>query len=127
MSKRSPGKRTLTFERLETKNVPAALLVALAPLAEEDHQQLEPILKSEAFRATTPSPTSDHWQFSHSTGALLAFVDQHTRGTASESEVCSPPTWDQCRASDDMLRLRDDELRTIVMTANVDLQTIVER
>ena len=135
MPKPSSRKRTLAFERLESKHVPAALLVALAPLDDDSHQRLEPILHASADSSARapqtvpadPDRQSGHWQFVHSVGALLEFVDQHTNSAASEPELCAAPTWDQCRAADEMLQLRDEALRTIVMTENLDMQDLPRR
>ena len=108
-------KRTLTFERLETKATPAALLIAVAPLDDAAHDRLEPVMQSMHSDSQSENVSSTNWQFSHSVGTLLQFVDQHTPPTASETEVGAPPTWDQCRGADDMMKLQDRELRALVM------------
>jgi hypothetical protein len=111
-------KRTLTFERLETKATPAALLIAVAPLDDASHDRLEPILQCDKQLQSdqhSANVSSTNWQFSHSVGTLLQFVDQNTPPTASETEVCAPPTWDQCRSADEMMKLHDRELRELVM------------
>jgi hypothetical protein len=64
--------------------------------------------------------TSGNWQFVHSVYTLLQFVDQQTLPQPRESDLFSPPTWDQCQVADAMLKLHDRELRTLVMADRLD-------
>jgi hypothetical protein len=112
-------KRTLAFERLETKATPAVLLVALAPLDDATHERVEPVVQDES-ESLGPVDTSANWQFCHSVVTLLQFVDEHTMPGARESAVCSPPTWDQCHSADEMMKLQDRDLRTLVMADRLD-------
>lgn len=117
-------KRTLTFERLETKATPAALLIAMAPLDDASHDQIEPVAQ-DSNQSLIDSSTN--WQFSHSVGTLLQFVDENTNASqehaaspnalprSHDSQVCAPPTWDQCRGADEMMKLHDRELQALVM------------
>jgi hypothetical protein len=116
-------KRTLTFERLETKATPAALLIAVAPLEDAVHDRLEPIILGDSRTQTdqqSANVSSTNWQFSHSVGTLLQFVDQNTPPTAGGTSMCAPPTWDQCRSADEMMKLQDRELRALVMAENLE-------
>jgi hypothetical protein len=115
-------KRTLAFERLETKATPAALLVALAPLDDATHERVEQAVP-DATGAIHAVDTSSNWQFCHSVVTLLQFVDECTLPGAPDLAVCSPPTWDQCQTADEMMKLHDHELRTLVMADQLDTPT----
>ncbi len=112
-------KRTLSFERLETKATPAALLVALAPLDEATHERVETIAQDTSASLVVVD-ISANWQFCHSVVTLLQFVDEHTDPEARESAVCSSPTWDQCHSADEMMKLQDRDLRALVMADGLD-------
>ena len=105
-------KRTLSFERLETKATPAALLFAIAPLDEIVHERVERVVQDSSQSAIDASA---NWQFSHSVCTLLQFVENHTSPESRESAVCTAPTWDQCHSADEMMKLHDRDLRALVM------------
>jgi len=105
-------KRTLSFERLETKATPAALLFAIAPLDDVTHERVERAVQDSSRSAIDASA---NWQFSHSVCTMLQFVNEHTLSESRESEVCAAPTWDQCHSADEMMKLHDRDLRALVM------------
>ncbi len=121
-------KRTLAFERLETKATPAALLIAIAPLDEATHERVECVVQYNS-ESLIEVDTSTNWQFSHSVYTLLQFVDEHTLQRSRDSAVCAPPTWDQCHSADEMMKLQDRDLRALVMAARFEtarFETAVE-
>lgn len=122
MKKNRAQKRMLTFEQLETKATPAALLIALAPLNDSIHEHVESAVQNQV-ETITAVDTSGNWQFCHSVITLLRFVEENTLPEGHEAAVCSPPTWDQCRTADEMMQLKDADLRTLVIAENFDAPT----
>jgi hypothetical protein len=117
MKKNRPRKRTLMFERLETKAAPAALLVALAPVDDAIHERVESAVQSDLDDLSAVD-TSGNWQFQHSVTTLLQFVEDNTLPEAHHTASFSPPTWEQCRTADDMMQLKDSDLRALVIAEN---------
>jgi hypothetical protein len=115
MKKNRPRKRTLMFERLETKSAPAALLVVLAPVDDATHERVESAVQNDQ-ELLSAVDTSSNWQFQHSITTLLKFVEDNTVEQIQHTSTYSAPTWEQCRTADDMMQLKDADLRTLVMS-----------
>ena len=114
MKKNRARKRTLTFERLETKAAPAALLIALAPADDGLHERAESSAESRVAPIAEVD-TSGNWQFAHSPITLLRFVEENTYPHSQEATVCSAPTWDECSTADEMMQLKDADLQALVI------------
>ena len=98
-------------ERLEDKRSPASLLLILAPAAEQVHEAIE----SQPERLTTDASTN--WSFHHPTRQLLSFVEAETQLSRPPCQGGELPTPEQCRCADEMMKLQDEELRALVLTA----------
>lgn len=89
-----PVNRPLVFERLECKAAPsAALLADASPVA---------------------LPVAEYWQAEYDVGELLQFVHSQTREPAADL-AWQTPSADDCRQADEMMALRDADLRALVL------------
>ena len=103
--------RALAFEQLETKRSPAALLLAVASADEDTHAAVE---------ETIPERNVDvscHWRQTHSAEQLLHFVEQQA-GPGS-SRPWTTPRASECSSADEMMKLQDDALKSILVSKSV--------
>jgi hypothetical protein len=90
------------------------LLLVFAPLDELDHAALEVADIRQADGQTVCRGVAAVWQLEHPADALLEFVESQPGASRQEAQAWSPPTRDECRSADSMMRLTDPELRALV-------------
>ena len=103
--------RVLAFEQLETKRSPAALLLAVAPLDDDTHAASE----YEVQQRNVDS--SGYWRQHHSSEQILHFIEQQS-GQGSFRPWATPDT-SECTSADQMMKLQDDALRTILIAESL--------
>lgn len=113
-------KRVLTFERLERKATPTSLLLVLAPMHDGAHVALEDSLHASSASDSLPAiDTSTNWHFSVSTAELLHFVATNSQPTRDDSVFTPYPTTEHCRCADEMMRLGDSDMRSLVIAESL--------
>lgn len=110
-------KRILAFERLESKATPSSLLLVLAPMHDGAHGALEQALHDPTSSAGSfPAvDASANWQFSVSTVELLHFVETNSYHTRVDTIEVPMPSVEHCRCADEMMRLGDPDVRSMVI------------
>jgi hypothetical protein len=107
---RQPRRRVLAFEQLELKASPSSILLLLATGGEQDEATSEVCASASA----TSGDSASTWRFAHDTQALLRFIDDNTVGNHSVIET-ELPTETECAAADEMMKLDDTDLRTMIV------------
>ncbi len=105
-----PRVRRLTFELLETKASPSALLLALAPLDEADQEQIE------SARALYAAPLINKVEINPTNAALMKFIEENTRSSADVRSARPMPTAAEAAAADTMMMATDTDLRSMLIT-----------
>ena len=105
-------RRRLTFELLEPKASPSAILLALAPLDEPEQRMIE---SERAMYATTAASTASTTS-NDANVALLWFIERNTRGIEAAGSAMRLPTSEQAMAADKMMQATDTDLRSMLIT-----------
>jgi hypothetical protein len=109
--------RALHLEPLESRSLPSSILLAFASMEDEVFAAVERSaeLGPPPHNLPLPSSVAAPWRFHHSNPELLQFVEEHT--TAPHEDLASEqrPTESQCRAADEMMKLKDSHLRALVV------------
>lgn len=107
-------RRILRFERLEPKASPCSLLLLLAPQA--DHQPTDEVVEVDRGLWTTEIVASN-WRYEHSSDEVLQFIHDNT--SSVDDRELQRPTSTASTTADEMMRLDDIELRTLIVGAGM--------
>ena len=106
---KSARARRLTFELLEPKVAPSAMLLAVAPLDEADQRLIEQDVMYAPVHAGESTNHQAHV-------ALLEYIQRNTVGDAEAKSSLAWPSQAEAEAADKMMTATDAELRTMLVT-----------
>ena len=109
-------RRILAFERIEQKASPCSLLLLVA---DADDGCLADQVQREGERDATAS----HWQHQFSTSELLRFIETNTSDAAHDLPA-PMPTSTSSEAADEMMKLDDSDLRSMIVFAAMEVSAI---
>ncbi len=98
-----PRRRYLAFEQLERKSAPSSLLLLLDPA---EHSPTTHHANAVAEHGSLSRTSAEE---------LLRFIVDHTGQQPVAALPSELPTVEACAVADDMLRLHDSELRSMVL------------
>lgn len=107
-------KRVLRFERLEPKAAPCSLMLLLSSTA-EDYSHVELV---DSQYGASAEHVSSGWTYEHTTEQILRFIRSNT--SQQEDRAITQPTDAQSSAADQMMKLDDIELRSLIVFAGMD-------
>jgi hypothetical protein len=113
---RSKTHRQLAFERLESKSAPSSLLLLLATQAELNCLSDEVLCDIPSCSSATVQTIASKWQFDHSPQVLIDFISANTSQSPAELETWTPPTQADCDSADEMMKLEDEALHTLILS-----------
>ena len=111
--------RRLTFEILESKASPSAVLLALAPLEELDQGVIE-IERALYTAHTSTAPAASISATGIVNTALLQFIEHNTRRTTEDLASPGVPAAARAALADTMMQATDADLRAMLISETLD-------
>lgn len=111
----SPKRRILAFEQLERKASPSSLLLLVA-----ESDGAFPVEEMQREIGLEREWAASNWRHRISTAGLLRFIENNTSDTTHDRPA-SAPTAIESEAADQMMRLDDTELRSMIVFAAMEL------